>query len=105
MQVIANQPRLTRFVDFSLRLGEKVMDIEVKYKLPDKAGAQLTRLVSQAESALTVGEGRVVVWTLKEPTVSELSRVTTALGNNANQVQFVNGVTGLFQYIKLYFGL
>lgn len=99
-----NVQRGSRFIDFVLRYGQRVMDLEVKYKLPDRAGEALTRMVSQAQSSVAAGQAQTVIWTYKEPTLQELQLVTTQLGAAANNVQFVNGVEGLLRYIQLYFG-
>jgi len=99
-----NVQRGSRFIDFELRYGQRVMDLEVKYKLADTAGKALTRMVSQAESSIAAGEAQTVIWTFKEPTLQELQLVTTQLGAAASRVQFVNGVDGLLRYIQLYFG-
>jgi len=99
-----NIQRGSRFIDFALRYGQRVMDLEVQYKLPDRAGEALSRMVSQAQASVAAGEAQTVIWTFKEPTLQELQLVTTQLGAAASRVQFVNGVEGLLRYIELYFG-
>jgi hypothetical protein len=80
------------------------MDLEVKYKLPSRAGEALTRLIGQAQASVAAGEAQTVIWTFKEPTLQEVQLVTE-LGAAASKVQFVNGVDGLLQYIAAFFGL
>ncbi len=105
LRIVENIQRGTRFIDFSLQYGQRLMDLEVKYKLPSRTGEALTRLVSQAQSSVAVGKAQTVIWTLKEPTLQEVQLVTRQLGEAASKVQFVHGVDGLLQYIALYFGL
>ena len=97
-----NIERNGRYLDFFVRNGQKAVDLEVKYKLPDKAGDALNRLISQAQSSVAAGQAQTVVWTLKEPSIKELQLVTSQLGSTANSVQFVNGVNGLFDYLQFY---
>ncbi len=50
------------------------------------------------------GRGQAVVWSLREPTLATLSRIEAAVGSQIfNEVVFVHGVPGLYQYLKLYF--
>ena len=97
--------RLNRVIDYTLRMGGRAMDLEMKYRLPDRAGQAVDRLVSQVQASISAGEGQTVIWSLKEPTLQEIRFVMRELGNSASSVQFVDGVEGLFNYIRLYFGL
>lgn len=63
----------------------------------------MDRLVGQVNAATASNQGQVVVWTLKEPTQAQVRLVTTQIGNS--QVQFVHGVEGLYNWIRLYFGV
>jgi hypothetical protein len=96
-----------RFIDFLVKAADKIAIIEVKYKLPSKAGAALTRLIGQMNSSLSYAAAnrgtQVVLYTFKAPTISEMNRVINALGTNASQVQFAHGLNGLLSWIKFYF--
>jgi len=104
LHIAENVQRGSRYIDIVLRHGQRVMDLEVKYKLPDRAGKALTRLVSHAQSSVAAAEAQTVIWTFKEPTLRELNLVTKELGTAANRVQFVHGVEGLLRYIDHFFG-
>lgn len=92
-----------RVIDFFLEVGNSSAWLEVKYSLP-RAGEALSRLVGQVQSALSSGQGQVVVWSLREPTLRQLQIVYQAIGQQAGRVQFVHGVEGLFRWMQLYFG-
>jgi len=98
-----NIPVANRFIDFFVRLGDRTAFIEVKYSLPSRLGPSMDRLVGQVNAATASNQGQVVVWTLKEPTQAQVRLVTTQIGNS--QVQFVHGVEGLYNWIRLYFGV
>lgn len=91
-------------IDFTVRIGARIAAVEVKYKLPLN-GASLSRLVNQVNNMVAWGRGQAVVWTLKEPTLAEIRKVTEAIGANSGRVQFVSGVEGLAKWGELYFGL
>jgi RHS repeat-associated protein len=97
-----------RHIDNVLRIGNRIMMLEVKYSLP-RAGDALTRLTAQANAMLThpgvaSGRAQAVVWSYKEPTQAAMRDVLSALGPAASRVQFVHGVEGLYRYLVLYFG-
>ncbi|MBK8039293.1 MAG: hypothetical protein IPK22_19490 [Verrucomicrobiaceae bacterium] len=76
----------------------------MKYGLPRVAGPALQRLVGQMQTAVAVGEGKIVLFTFKEPAAAELALVVESLGiNTANSIQFVHGFRGLVQWFRLYF--
>ena len=96
-----------RVIDFYVRAKDGVSNllIEAKYSLPN-GGAALSRLVGQVSNAVASGKAnQVVVWTLKSPTVQQVQNVYNALGSLATQVQFVDGVEGLYKYLEFYFGI
>ena len=106
--IIQRAPQIgNRFADFSIRVGQRMAMIEVKYSFPRTLGtAQFNRLISQLEAAVSApNTGQVVFWTLKDPrSQAEVARVYEALGANAANVQFVHGVTGMFRWLEMYFG-
>lgn len=94
----------TRVIDVFLRLGERAAWIEMKFGLPWKWGEPLTRLTDQLRQALATGEGEVVLWSLKEPVVRQLSLLKHALGNDYARVRLVHGVQGLGQWLSEFIG-
>jgi hypothetical protein len=103
VEVLAANSR--RVIDFLLRTKDGARDllIEAKYSLP-RTGEALTRLVGQMRTAIDSGTARqVVVWTLRPPSIAQIRTVITALGDKASQVQFVEGVQGLYDYLVFYF--
>ena len=94
----------TRVIDCFVRLGDRAAWIEMKFGLPWKWGEPLTRLVDQAKQALATGEGEVVIWTLREPVIRQLTLLKDALGNDATRVRVISGVQGLGQYLFEMFG-
>jgi hypothetical protein len=95
----------TRFFDFYVRAkdGVNTLLIEAKYSLP-KGGAALARMAGQVRNALeSARAAQVVVWSLKEPTVRQVTTVLNTIGAESNNVQFVHGVDGLYQYLEFYF--
>jgi RHS repeat-associated protein len=108
IQRTANTPIGQRLIDFELRYGEKIANVEMKYSIPAKQGASFDRLLGQINAMVTrvpVGQ-QPVVWTLKEPSNADLNRIYQAVGPAAfNQTQFLHGVEGLYYWMKLYFGV
>ena len=78
--------------------------LEIKWNLPSRSGEALTRLVGQVTEAWQTGKGQVVVWSLREPTLQQIRLVHGHLGVLASKTQFVHGVSGLYQWLHLYFG-
>ena len=106
LNITQNQRVGRNVIDFVARRGELVAQIEVKYRIPERVGPALNRLVNQINSMVTLGDGKAVVWSLRQPTVAQLGNVRDAVGLTVfDQVQFVDGIWGLHQFIKLYFGL
>ena len=99
-----------RQVDFLVRSAESAGEtaeqlfIEAKYALPRVSGEPLTRLVNQVNNAVATGQGKVVLWSLQQPSLQQVKFVYNAIGTNASVVQFVSGVEGLYRYLELYFG-
>ncbi len=96
-----------RFIDFFIKSGENLALIEVKYKLPSKAGEALTRAASQirlaASSEEAIQEGaQVILFTFKAPTASELTLLTQELGPGAGVYQHIHGFTGLLEWVRLF---
>jgi hypothetical protein len=74
-----------------------------KYSLPT-GGNALARLAGQVNNSIQSGlANQVVVWSLRQPSLTQVRAVVNALGAQASQVQFVDGVQGLFQYLQLYY--
>lgn len=95
-----------RLYDYTLNLGPKVAQLEVKYSLPRAAGDALNRLVGQMTAMVQTGQGQAVVWSLRAPTSAQLSLIKAQVAPHIfQQVQFVHGVDGLYQWLKLYFGV
>ncbi|HET7792710.1 MAG TPA: PKD domain-containing protein [Rhizobacter sp.] len=102
----------TRVIDFLVRLGDRLTFLEVKYGLPRKAGAALTRLVGQMRTATTAGaelaaaEGatsEVVLFTWAAPTEAQMALVLAELGETASSVRIVSGFVNLNSYLWRFF--
>ena len=95
----------TRIIDFGLKCGPRLAQLEAKYSIPRAAGDALNRLAGQINAMVTCGQGQAVVWTLREPSAAELLRVQHEVGPDVfRQVQFVHGVEGLYNWIVIFFG-
>ena len=97
-----------RIIDMMARIGERVALIEVKFKLPSRAGSQLDRLVSQMTAATeaTTGKGQqVVLYTFKEPQLAQLQLIHDKLGERALTIQYVSGFDGLVRWMNFYFSI
>ena len=70
LQIRPDRPVNGRYIDFFLRLGDISYWLEVKYGLPSKLGGAMTRLVAQVNAAVAAGEGQVVVWSLRLPSLN-----------------------------------
>ena len=97
-----------RVLDFWLQVGQRVAILEVKYKVPSKAGAALTRLVGQMKTALTAEEAaragaQVVLFTYRAPSAAQMRLLLEALGPSANSIQHIHGFTGLIQWARMFF--
>jgi len=98
-------PGGNRVLDYLIKVRGHIAKIEVKYKLPSRAGKQLDHLIGQMQT-FTTQPGKQVLFTFKEPTIQELQLVTKSLesaGVSANSIQFVNGYRGLAQWFALHF--
>ncbi len=92
-------------IDFGLSYGKRLAQLEVKYKLPDKLGSSMTRLVGQVNSmTANAQKGQAVVWTFKEPTAAEMNLFYQQVGGQA-RVQLVHGLEGLYRWATIFFGL
>ena len=69
-----------KVIDFSLQNGDKIADLEVKYRIPETYGPAFDRLVSQIDAMVSSGAGQPVVWSVREPTVAALFRLQEELG-------------------------
>jgi RHS repeat-associated protein len=92
-----------RVVDFVVSLGERAAYIEAKYRIAETRGAALTRLIGQLNGALGEGDGKVILWSLREPTTTAINLLRQTLGDSFDEVELVNGVTGLYTAVKSYF--
>jgi len=93
----------SRIIDFSMRIGSRVANIEVKWGLPAKVGDSMTRMVGQAQEMIKTGQ-QAVIWSLRAPSAQQLDLAAKEMGPvTFNQVQFVHGIDGLYNWIKFYF--
>ncbi|MFC1757878.1 RHS repeat-associated core domain-containing protein [Planctomycetota bacterium] len=105
LHIIQNQAVGRRFIDFIVRKGDRLMMIEVKYGIPQRLGPALDRLAGQMTAMVQSNAGQAVVWSLRAPSAAQLTRVQNAVGPEIyNRTQFADGVFGLIQVVKLYFG-
>jgi len=73
-------------------------------QFPEGNRIALAGLVAQINAMVTYGQGQVVVWTLRSPNAAELVRLEQQLGPAIyNQVKFINGIEGLYQWLQAYF--
>jgi len=107
LQVFYNTHIGNRIIDYTLRYGNKTAHLEVKYRIPTTyTGDAFNRLVEQINAMVSYGQGRSVIWTLREPTVAQLTRIQQAVGPVIfNQVQFVHSIDGLYNWIQLFFNI
>ena len=76
-------------IDFVVRSAESAAEasktflIEVKYALPRVPSEQLTRMASQVNNAVATGIGKVVLWSLQQPTIQQIKLAYSAIGANA----------------------
>jgi len=93
--------------------GNRLALLEIKYKLPSRAGEVLNRLTSQIKTYETAAQqfaaqqagvtARVIVFTFKEPTMKELELILNKLGPSANAIQFGHGLIGVAQWFRFFF--
>ncbi|MCY2991440.1 MAG: hypothetical protein NTY19_26725 [Planctomycetota bacterium] len=106
LQVLYNQPIGSRFIDYVLRSGDRVALLEVKYRIPISSGPAFDRLVGQIQAMASSGQGQVVVWSCQAPGVTTLNRIQDAVGPTVySQIQFIDGLWGLQQWISMFFGM
>ena len=104
LEVLFKQHIGNRIIDFTLKCGDKIAHLEVKYRIPVRAGNPLNRLVGQMTEMVNSGQ-QAAVWTVREPTVAQLTRLQLEAGPEVfNQVQFIHSIEGLYQWICLFFG-
>lgn len=93
-----------RVIDFWAKVGQRVALIEVKYQMPARAGAALTRLVGQMRTAISAGEGaQVVLFTFRAPSAAQMNLLLSQLGAEASAIQHVSGLWGLVQWARFFF--
>lgn len=99
----------TRRPDFLLRAGDTLRVLEAKYQLPSRAGEALARMSSQLQQFTqwaSQGPGReVVVWALKKPDDVAKAEQIVLQASGVQNVRFVYGVEGLFEYLLQWAGL
>jgi RHS repeat-associated protein len=96
-----------RIVDFYATAAEKLALIEVKYKLPSRAGEALTRVVNQIKVYGSSDEvkdkgAQVVLFVFKAPTQAEIELLKRQLGPNAPIFQQVQGLGNLANWLKAF---
>jgi hypothetical protein len=96
-----------RVIDRAIIHGNKTLFMEIKYSLPNTAGtAQFTRLIGQLNAMINNGNGQILLWTLRPMTQARLMLLYNTLGfDRFNKIQFCEGVIGLWQYLRLFFGV
>jgi RHS repeat-associated protein len=97
-----------RIIDFWVQVQNRVLALEVKYKLPAHGSAAMARLVGQMQTATSqavAAEYRVVLFTWQAPTAAQQAAVLRALGPTASNVEVVSGALNLVQYIRNFFML
>lgn len=97
-----------RVLDFWLQVGQRIAILEVKYKIPSRSGAALTRLVGQMQTALTAERAirsgaQVVLFTYRAPSPAQMRLLLQALGPSASSIQHIHGFTGLIQWARMFF--
>jgi RHS repeat-associated protein len=92
----------TRYLDFLLENGTKVMKLEVKYNLP-KSGAPLARLAAQVQESVAAANGQTVVWSLRPATPAAMKAVQQACGADYSKVVFKSGIGDLLTYLNSFF--
>ncbi|MEO5959064.1 MAG: RHS repeat-associated core domain-containing protein, partial [Opitutaceae bacterium] len=103
LNLTAQIPVANRVIDFALRVGNQVALLEAKYKIPLGVGDSMNRLVGQLNAGISSGQGQVVLWTFKEPTVAEVERLYAQMGAQAAQVQLIHGMEGLYKWVQFFF--
>lgn len=96
-----------RVIDFMIKYAERIAYVEVKYKLPTKAGSALTRLHNQMLTAVENCAARncqTVLFTFVEPSADDMLFIYEKLGPELSMgIQYVYGFQGLAQWLRLYF--
>jgi len=107
LDTVGNFRKTAQGPDFVGRIGSKLLQLEAKSNLPSAQGQALTRLVGQIRFGLAnqAARGPLVVWSLSgasSATIRLLQRNLTP--DEFNQVQFVDGLKGLFDFLKFFSG-
>ena len=104
---VMSQTRLGHnIIDFMLRYGSKIVDLEVKYSLPRHVGPQCTRLINQINSMLAhTAASERIVWTFTKPTTQQIQFWMTQLGDNYNKITWIYGPEGLHAWVQKFLGL
>jgi hypothetical protein len=119
--VIKAFPALARAVNFQtashvidrlLTSASRSLILEIKFALP-RRGPAFARLIGQIREGVAAAAARAVqtgqpvqfaVWSLRAPPLATLRAIEQELGPTIfNQVQFINGVNGLNNWLRLFF--
>jgi hypothetical protein len=94
----------TKFLDFALKSGSKLLKLEVKFNLPQN-GAALTRCVGQVEESLAAEDGgTTVLWSYRAPTQAALNALKAAVGDaNFSKIVTKSGINDLVTYLRAFF--
>jgi hypothetical protein len=93
-----------RFIDFAIRVGNRLALLEVKYT-PSGSVEKVGRIVSQMKNAvMEEGYDRVVLWFLKPGNDAEIRVLITELekAGVTSQITIVQGVNGLAAWATLF---
>jgi hypothetical protein len=90
-------------LDYIIKYGNKIIDVEVKWSFPRKAEA-LKRLTSQMSSAAASAEAEVVLWFFRTPGAKQMERLEQAVGPSFSRVTPVYGISDLWTYLIARFG-
>ncbi|MBF7073465.1 putative Ig domain-containing protein [Glaciecola sp. MH2013] len=92
------------FLDFVVKVKDRVLNLEVKYQIPPRSGQALNRLVSQLQAAQNAGNGgRVAVFAFKPPSPAAVARLNKLLGPNASAIDHIYGFMELVIYLTRFF--
>jgi len=106
LRIVSNTHVGNRVIDYQVRFGNNVINLEAKYGLPWRRGEALSRLVGQMQAMAGRVQEQPIVWTLQSPTLPQLRMLERAVGTEVfSRTQLIHGVAGLYQYFTLVVGL
>lgn len=85
----------------------RTLFMEMKYAFPSTEGA-LLRLISQIQNGVTAARGaeggRMIVWTLRQLSQKQISRLVTRAGVQEGEVIFIDGLVGAAKWVQQFLG-